>query len=191
MRVVQKASGKALNSAKSPLTGHRPSRRNLAWGIAAGWILVDQVTKIWAQEALTGRPPVPVVGELLQLRLVYNSGAAFSMGAGNTWIFTIIATVVVSYLLWHTRSIDHRGWAVALGLLIGGAGGNLVDRLTREPGFGRGHVVDFLALPNFPVFNVADIGITCAAVLIGLLVLRGETEAERIDPTPDGEVNHS
>ncbi|MGB3186688.1 MAG: signal peptidase II [Ornithinimicrobium sp.] len=188
---MQKASGKALNSAQSPPTGHRPNRRNLAWGIAGGWILVDQATKIWAQEALTGRDPVPVVGQLLEFRLVYNSGAAFSMGAGNTWIFTILATLVVSYLLWHTRSIDHRGWAVALGLLIGGAGGNLIDRLTREPGFGRGHVVDFIALPNFPVFNVADIGIFCAAVLIGLLVLRGENDEQPIDQTPDGEVNHS
>lgn len=170
---------------------HRPNRRSLAWGLAGLWIAADQVTKVWAQAALADREPVRVVGELLQLRLVYNSGAAFSMGSGNTWIFTILASAVVLYLLWHTRVVEHSGWACALGLLIGGAGGNLVDRLVREPGFGRGHVVDFLALPNFPVFNIADIGITSAAILIGLLVLRGEGEPRTTTQEHDGEVNHS
>ena len=117
---------------------------------------------------------MPVVGDWLQLRLVYNSGAAFSLGTGRTWIFTLLASVVVTFLVWNARRVTHRAYALALGLLIGGASGNLVDRLLREPGFGRGEVVDFFAVPNFPVFNVADIGITCAAVLIALLVLRGE-----------------
>lgn len=143
--------------------------------IAAVWIVIDQITKIWAVSALTGREPIPVVGEILQFRLVFNPGAAFSLGTGNTWVFTILASVVITVLLWNARKIAHRGWAVALALLIGGAAGNLIDRLLREPGFGRGHVVDFFALPNFPVFNVADIGISCAAAFIAVLALRGES----------------
>jgi signal peptidase II len=151
------------------------ARRNFVVVLALGsvWVLIDQLTKIWAVDALTDREPVPVVGELLQLRLLYNPGAAFSLGTGSTWIFTVLATVVVVIIIWQARHLGSRGWAIALGLLLGGAAGNLVDRLTREPGFGRGYVVDFLALPNFPVFNVADIGITCAATLIILLALRG------------------
>jgi len=143
--------------------------------IAAVWIVIDQTTKIWAVSALTGREPIPVVGEILQFRLVFNPGAAFSLGTGSTWVFTILASVVITVLLWNARKLAHRGWAVALALLIGGAAGNLIDRLFREPGFGRGHVVDFFALPNFPVFNVADIGISCAAAFIAVLALRGES----------------
>lgn len=173
MYAVQAATGTALtiDSAQALY------RSNLRWIVflAVTWIALDQVTKTWAEQALEGQPPVPVVGELLQFRLVYNSGAAFSMGTGNTWVFTVLASVVVVALLWTSRRVGHRVWAVALALLIGGAGGNLVDRLTRDPGFGRGHVVDFFALPNFPVFNVADIGISCAAVLIAVLALRGES----------------
>lgn len=167
-------------------------RSNLRWIliVAITWIVLDQVSKTWAEQALEGRPPVPVVGELLQFRLVYNSGAAFSMGTGNTWVFTVLASVVVVALLWTSRKVGHPGWAVALALLIGGAGGNLVDRLTREPGFGRGHVVDFFALPNFPVFNVADIGITCAAVLIAVLALRGESIEGAQPSSTDSEMEH-
>ncbi len=153
---------------------HRSNLR-LILIIATVWIVIDQITKIWAVSALTDRAPIPVVGEILQFRLVFNPGAAFSLGTGNTWLFTILASVVITVLLWNSRKIAHRGWAVAVALLIGGAAGNLIDRLMREPGFGRGHVVDFFALPNFPVFNVADIGISCAAAFIAVLALRGES----------------
>ncbi len=170
---VQATPGTALKT-QEPARAHRS---NFAWVvvIAGGWIALDQASKQWAASALTDRAPVSVVGELLQLRLVFNSGAAFSLGTGSTWIFTILASVVIVMLLWNARRLGSGWWALALGLLIGGAGGNLVDRLAREPGFGQGHVVDFLALPNFPVFNVADIGITSAAVLIILMVLRGHS----------------
>lgn len=176
MYAVQEASGTALTieaTRHAETRGVHRSNLRLIVVVAVVWILLDQLTKIWAEQALPGQPPVSVVGELLQLRLVYNSGAAFSLGTGNTWVFTILATVVITVLLWTARTVGQRGWAVALALLIGGAGGNLVDRLARDPGFGRGHVVDFLALPNFPVFNVADIGITAAACSIAYLALRG------------------
>ncbi len=186
MYAVQAAAGTALTIDSA----HDLHRSNLRWIIilAAAWIALDQVTKTWAEQALKGEPPVPVVGELLQFRLVYNSGAAFSMGTGNTWVFTILASVVVVGLLWTARRVGHPGWAVALALLVGGAGGNLVDRLTREPGFGRGRVVDFFALPNFPVFNVADIGISCAAVLIAVLALRGASIEGIQDSPADSEM---
>ena len=135
--------------------------------------LVDRVTKLLAIEHLKGRPPVPVVGEWLQLTYVENTGAAFSLGTGMTVVFTIIAVVVVVVILRTSRKLGSLGWAIALGGLLGGALGNLTDRLTREPGFGRGSVVDFIALPNYPVFNVADMAVVGAAILMIVLALRG------------------
>lgn len=192
MHAVQTASGTALTIEATRRQQARDVHRSnvrLIIALATCWIALDQVTKAWAEQALRGQPPVPFVGELVQFQLVYNSGAAFSMGTGNTWVFTLLATVVVTALLWTARKVGQRGWAVALALLIGGAGGNLVDRLARAPGFGRGHVVDFLALPNFPVFNVADIGITCAACLIAYLALRG-VPLEGSHPDPDAAEGH-
>lgn len=153
-----------------------PPRRRLLWlvlAVAALWVTLDQVTKAWAERALPDRPPVQVVGDLLQLRLTYNSGAAFSMATGATGLLTVLACTVVVVIIWQASRLGSRGWAWALGLLLGGAVGNLVDRVFRPPSVGQGHVVDFFQLPNFPIFNVADIGITSAAVLIAVLALRG------------------
>lgn len=154
----------------------RPHRRSLFWlvlAIAAGWVTADQITKNLAETHLSDGSTVPLVGELLQLHLTYNPGAAFSMGTGSTGLLTVLAVTVCGVIVWNARRLGSIGWALGLGLLLGGALGNLTDRLTREPGFGKGHVVDFLMLPNFPIFNVADIGISSAAVLIGILALRG------------------
>jgi signal peptidase II len=153
-----------------------PVRRRLmaTLVLVAGLVLaVDQVTKRLALRHLEENVRVPVVGDLLQLRLVFNPGAAFSIGTGMTWLLTLIAVVVVVVVARVARGLGSRWWAVALGLLLGGALGNLVDRLTRPPGFARGHVVDFLELPRWPVFNVADSAISVAAVLIVVLALRG------------------
>ena len=141
--------------------------------VAALALAADQVTKALALEHLRENVAVPVLGELLQLRLVFNPGAAFSIGTGVTWLLTLVAVVVVVVVARVARGVGSRGWALALGLLLGGALGNLVDRLTRPPGFARGHVVDFLELPRWPVFNVADAAISVAAVLIVVLALRG------------------
>lgn len=157
-------------------TIHRPIRHSLFWlvlAIATVWVVVDQITKNLAEEHLSDGSTIPVVGELLQLHLTYNSGAAFSMGTGSTGLLTILATIVSVVILWNARRLGSTAWAWGLGLLLGGAVGNLTDRLIRPPEFGRGHVVDFFQLPNFPIFNVADIGITSAAVLIGILAVRG------------------
>lgn len=142
-------------------------------GVAGVWIALDQVAKYLAEQHLTQGEAVPLVGELLQLRLIYNSGAAFSLATGATGLLTILAVSVVAYIIWSARRLGSLGWAWGLGLLLGGATGNLLDRLFRPPNFGEGHVVDFLALPNFPIFNIADIGITSAAILIGWQALRG------------------
>ena len=95
------------------------------------------------------------------------------MGAGYTWIFTIVAVVVGIVIVRFARTITSRAWALALGGLLGGLLGNLIDRLTRPPGPGLGSVVDFIGLPNFPVFNVADMAITCSAVAMIILAWRG------------------
>lgn len=169
--LTSQAGGKATDS-----TTVRPHRRSLFWlvlAIAAAWVTVDQITKNLAETHLSDGSTIPLVGELLQLHLTYNPGAAFSMGTGSTGLLTALAVTVCVVIVWNARRLGSLGWALGLGLLLGGALGNLTDRLTREPGFGKGHVVDFLMLPNFPIFNVADIGITSAAILIGLLALRG------------------
>jgi signal peptidase II len=95
------------------------------------------------------------------------------MGAGYTWIFSIVAVVVAVVILRTSRKLGSVWWAIALGGLLGGLLGNLTDRLTRPPGPGLGYVVDFIQLPNFAVFNVADMFITCSAVLMVILALRG------------------
>jgi signal peptidase II len=142
-------------------------------GVALTAYAVDVVSKIVAVEKLTDRPDVKLVGDLFVLHLVRNSGAAFSTGTGYTEIFTCIAIVAVLVILYVLRRVGSAGWAVALGLLLAGVGGNLTDRLVREPGPLRGHVIDFFMLPHWPIFNVADICIDAAAVLILVQVYRG------------------
>ena len=162
----------------TPTVSAARRRRLVAWTVvlAAVVLLADQVTKWWAESALTvGGAPVPLVGELLQLRLIYNPGAALSIlsGTGMTWLLTIVVVGVVVVIVRAIGRIGSRGWAVALGLLLGGALGNLGDRLFREPGFAQGHVVDFIDYAGFFVGNVADIAVVVAAVLIVVLTFRG------------------
>ncbi|MFP3713666.1 signal peptidase II [Puerhibacterium sp. TATVAM-FAB25] len=146
----------------------------LAAVLTAVVLAADQLTKWWATSALVeGGEPVRLVGDLLSLRLIFNPGAALSIGTGMTGVLTVVVVAVVVVIVRQMRRIGSRGWAVALGLLLGGALGNLVDRLAREPGFARGHVVDFIDYAGFFVGNVADIAIVVAAGLIILLSLRG------------------
>jgi signal peptidase II len=133
----------------------------------------DVVTKHLAVEHLTGQPDKPLVGDLLQLHLTRNPGAAFSTGTAFTEVLTVVAIVAVGVVLWLSRRLGSTVWAVALGLLLAGVGGNLTDRMLREPGPFRGHVIDFLMLPNWPIFNVADVCINVAAGLILVQAVRG------------------
>jgi len=134
---------------------------------------VDVVTKVLAVAHLTPADPVDVIGGLLRLDLVRNPGAAFSTGTSYTLFLTVIAAVAAGVVIRFGSRLGDRTWAVALGLLLGGVCGNLTDRVFREPGFLRGHVIDFLELPHWPVFNVADMLIDAAVVLIIIQTWRG------------------
>lgn len=144
-------------------------------GVAVVVFMFDRITKILVVENLPLNTPTPFIGELLRLRFVENPGAAFGLGGGMTWIFAIIASAVVVFLVIFARRIRSLGWAVVFGLLLGGVLGNLFDRLTRGgENFGQGHVIDFLELWGFPaIFNIADVGIVSSMALFIILTLRG------------------
>ena len=162
--------------------------------VAVGVIVIDQLSKAWAVAELApriaaGEPPVPILGGLLTLTFFENPGASFGIGSGFTWIFTAIALGVAVVIVRVSRRLASIPWAVALGALLGGALGNLMDRLFRSQAFGMGHVVDFIGFGNWFVNNVADIAITLAAVLMVLLAMLGiEVTGERTtSDTPDAE----
>lgn len=158
-----------------PAPSRRPRRRLLALFavVAIAAYAVDVLSKILAVEKLSGRSDVQLVGDLFQLHLVRNPGAAFSTGTAYTEVFSVVAIVAVLVVLFLARRIGSAGWAFALGLLLAGVAGNLTDRLVRSPGPLRGHVIDFFMLPHWPVFNVADICIDAAALLVLVQVYRG------------------
>lgn len=149
------------------------SRLPLTLGVAGTVVVLDQVTKALAVATLEGREPIPLVGELLQLHFVRNPGAAFSLGGSYTIVISTVAIAVSFAIMRTARTLTSTWWAVVLGGVLGGAVGNLIDRLLRAPGPLRGHVVDFLALPNWPIFNVADMSLVLAAALAVLLSIRG------------------
>ncbi|MEZ0449740.1 signal peptidase II [Cellulomonas sp. ICMP 17802] len=162
-----------------------PRRRALLialFSIAAVVLVVDQVSKAWALDALADGERRQVIGDLLGLQLVFNPGAALSIATGMTWLLTVVATVVIVVVVRASRRIGSTAWAIALGLLLGGALGNLVDRWIREPGPARGHVVDFIAYAHWFVGNVADIAIVVAAVMVVILAATGV----HLDGTRDG-----
>jgi signal peptidase II len=154
-------------------SGARARLLSLFAGVAALGYATDLVTKTLAVEKLTGRSPVHAVGDLLMFDLTRNPGAAFSTGTSYTVVLSLVAIVAACAVLWVSRRLGSTGWAVALGFLLAGVLGNLTDRVFRAPGFLRGHVVDFLQLPHWPVFNVADMCINVAAALIVIQALRG------------------
>ena len=156
----------------------------LLFAVAVAVVVIDQVTKILAVEHLSETRAVPLIGSFISLQLTYNPGAALSFASGSTWVFTIIAIVVAVVVIRISSRIGSRWWAVCLGLLLGGAVGNLIDRLFREPGFAVGHVVDFINYNGWFIGNVADIAIVLAAVGIALLAIFGiETDGTRITST--------
>ena len=136
---------------------------------------LDQLSKFLVVANLTEGEIVPVLGTLLQWQFVRNPGAAFSLASGMTWIFTILAAGVITFIVWFARRIRSIAWAVVFGLLLGGVLGNLTDRLFREPSFGLGHVVDFISTPWLipAIYNIADIAIVSSMVLFMILTIRG------------------
>jgi len=151
------------------------SRRPLfvVLGVAAGVVVLDQLTKWWVQQVIPGRPPIEVLGEWLQITYTRNPGAAFSMGGSFTVILSVVALTVAVVIVRMASRLGSIAWAVALGGILGGALGSLTDRVFREPGLFRGHVVDWIAVPHYPVFNIADSAIFCSAALMIYLSLRG------------------
>lgn len=142
--------------------------------VAVGVYGLDQLAKFLVVSGLEVGDVVPVLGELLQLHFVTNSGAAFSLASGFTWVLSLVAVGVIGFIIWFARRIQSVAWAITFGLVLGGAFGNVTDRLFREPGFGVGHVVDFIQIWGFPaIFNVADIAVVTGMGLFLLLTLRG------------------
>lgn len=141
--------------------------------MAAGVLLLDQATKWWVQQTMPDRPPIEVLGDWLQITYTLNPGAAFSMGGSFTVLLSVIAVGVSIVIVRVASRLGSVAWAVALGGILGGALGNLTDRILREPGPFRGHVVDWISVPNWPVFNIADSAIFCSALLMVWLSFRG------------------
>jgi signal peptidase II len=172
---VSRADASAVPAQGTPV---RPRRVGLFAVVAAAVLVLDTVSKVIVVAKLEDHPPVRLLGGAIYLVETRNSGAAFSVGTGATVALTLIALAVVVVIVRTARRMRSIGWAVALGLILGGALGNIVDRLFRAPGVGRGHVVDWISLfsddgSRFAIFNLADSAITCGAVLAAILALRG------------------
>lgn len=165
-----------------PQTPPTARRLRLLLVVAALVLGLDVVTKVLAVKLLVPGQPVEIIGDTITWTLVRNSGAAFSMATGYTWVLTLIATGVVLGIIWMGRRLVSLWWALGLGMILGGAVGNLMDRFFRSPGPLRGHVVDFLSVGWWPVFNVADSAVVCGAVLLVGLSMFGfdfDTEGKR------------
>jgi signal peptidase II len=148
-----------------------PGKTRTIWLTAWTIWLFDYVTKTWALSNFSSDPQ-PAIGTLLQFTLLKNSGAAFSVASGFTLIFSLLAVAVIATIVRYAARITSRGWLTCAGLLLGGVLGNLTDRIFREPGFFLGHVIDWIQIPNWPVFNIADIAISTAALLAFIQTMR-------------------
>jgi signal peptidase II len=161
-------------------------------GVALFVLAVDVVSKIIVVHELAHHAPIRLLGGFTTLVLLRNSGAAFSIGTSATIVFTLIAAAVIIYILRTARKLRSLPWAITLGLLLGGATGNLSDRIFRSPGLFRGDVVDWIEWPHWPVFNLADSAIVCGGVLAVLLAILGlrmdgtrETRGSEPEPEPE------
>lgn len=169
----------------------RPGRPSLhmsvLWIVALAVVVIDQATKAWAVSALADERRIDVMGGALGFVLVRNPGAAFSFATGQTWIFSIVAIVVTAIVVRVSKRLGSMWWAVTLGLVLGGAVGNLIDRLVRAPGIFRGHVVDFIDYGGLFVGNIADIAIVGAAVaIVGLSLIGLEVDGSRAAEDAEG-----
>ena len=168
--------GSAAGAQRPPepgLSAPRRRRVGILLVVAAVVYAIDALTKYLVVAHLTPGKPVHLLGSVVQLDYTRNSGAAFSIGWGYTAVFSLIAIGVILVILRLARQLYSAPWALALGLLLGGAAGNLTDRIARAPGVFRGWVVDFIQVRDFAILNLADAAITCGGVLMVLLALRG------------------
>jgi signal peptidase II len=141
----------------------------LMYGLAVSVYVVDRLTKAWAERTLQGHPPIVLIPKVLDLSYTTNSGGAFSLFAGVPWVFFAASVGISAVLVWYSRRVSRAATAVGLGLVVGGAIGNLTDRIVRGPGV-SGQVVDFIHIHLWPTFNVAD---SCIVIGAGVLVLSG------------------
>mgnify|MGYP003840657945 FL=1 len=147
-----------------------------AWTI---W-LFDFATKTWALTSLSSSEPRKIIGSFLQLTLVHNPGAAFSFATGFTFVFSLLALAVVVAVVYFAPKITSGGWQLCIGLLLGGVLGNLTDRIFREPSFLSGYVIDWIQIPHWPVFNIADSAICIAAAISFVLSMRNIPPIARV-----------
>ncbi|KPI21182.1 Lipoprotein signal peptidase [Actinobacteria bacterium OK074] len=167
---------------ESEAAGPRGGRRiAVLFGVAAFAYALDLVSKLVVVAKLENHAPIKVIGDWLEFNVIRNAGAAFSFGQAYTVIFTVIAAAVIVVIARLARKLYSLPWAIALGLLLGGALGNLTDRIFRSPGVFKGAVVDFIAPKGFAVFNLADSAIVCGGILIVLLSFLGRD--------PDGTIH--
>jgi signal peptidase II len=175
VRSVQAAGGAPLSEEDAPQPAP-PRRIPTLAGVAVLIYVLDLVSKIAVVAWLEHKASVEVIPGVLLLNVIRNSGAAFSIGTGMTIVFTLIAGGVVLAIIRTARRLRSLPWAIDLGLLLGGASGNLTDRIFRSPAPLQGHVVDFLQVfpvTNFPIFNVADSAVVCGGILAVFLAWRG------------------
>lgn len=147
----------------------------LSWfvGFAVLAYGLDQVVKLWVTANMVLGESFEVIPSVLRWYYITNSGAAFSIGEDFTWVFTVISAAVSVVIITQFRKIGSLWWAIALGMVLGGALGNLTDRLFRPPSFGTGHVVDYISIGNFAIFNLADCAVVGGVILICILTLVG------------------
>ena len=165
-------------SAPARAVPERPRRVVLFAVVAVAVLVLDVVSKVLVVAKLDHEPPKRLLGGAIYLDVARNSGAAFSLGTGFTVVLSLIAIAVIIVIVRTASRMRSSGWAIALGLILGGALGNLTDRIFRAPGVFRGHVVDWISLfgPNaahWPIFNLADSAVVCGAILAALLSLFG------------------
>lgn len=190
MRDEKSAGAEPVTEGDSPGATEPPTVRRvrLLVSVATVVLALDVITKVLAVKYLTPGQPVSIIGDTVTWTLVRNSGAAFSMATGYTWVLTLVAMSVVVGIIWMGRRLVSPWWAVGLGMILGGALGNLIDRFFRAPGPLRGHVVDFLSIGWWPVFNVADPAVVCGAILLVALSLFGyDFDVVGRQPEPRGE----
>jgi signal peptidase II len=158
---------------RAPIGSSRAlSARRLFITVATLIFAIDLVTKNWATSYLQFREPVRLVGDFLKLTYGTNPGAGFSFATDATFLLSSLKLCVAGFIIYYMRKVVNKGWALGLAMLLGGVIGNLWDRITRPPGIWRGEVVDWIQLPNWPIFNLADSAIVSSGVLLTILTMR-------------------
>lgn len=168
----------------------RPRQLIIAAGAAAGVVLFDQGTKAIALVQLSGQERIPLLGDWFGLQLAFNAGTVMSIGSGSTWLLTILAVAAVVALTIAAARVCTPAWSLTIGLALGGALGNLLDRLFAPPGIGRGYVTDFLAYGNLFIGNFADVALGAAMAVGTLIYLRSRARRERVDTSESGKADY-